>query len=114
MKKTSAASRSPAARTTGNAQSRTRRVAPASRRKRAPASGVIHVVKDGILYELRPEPEGGYTINVPALRGCISYGETIDEALFYIEDAMRGWLEVARAERFPVPAQFDIAVPMAS
>ncbi len=28
----------------------------------------------------RPEPEGGYTFLVPSLPGCISYGETMEEA----------------------------------
>ena len=27
---------------------------------------------------LREEPEGGYTVTVPTLPGCITYGETID------------------------------------
>ena len=26
------------------------------------------------------EPEGGYTVVIPALKGCVSYGETIEEA----------------------------------
>ena len=26
------------------------------------------------------EPEGGYTVLVPALPGCVSYGETIEDA----------------------------------
>ncbi|MDG6251470.1 type II toxin-antitoxin system HicB family antitoxin [Methanocalculus sp.] len=28
---------------------------------------------------LRREPEGGYTVTVPTLPGCITFGETIDE-----------------------------------
>ena len=27
---------------------------------------------------LRREPEGGYTVTVPMLPGCVTYGETID------------------------------------
>jgi predicted RNase H-like HicB family nuclease len=30
---------------------------------------------------LNPEPEGGYTVTMPALSGCITYGSTIEEAL---------------------------------
>ncbi len=29
---------------------------------------------------LRKEPEGGYTVTVPSLQGCVTYGETIEEA----------------------------------
>ncbi len=29
---------------------------------------------------LQKEPEGGYTVIVPSLPGCITYGENIDEA----------------------------------
>lgn len=31
---------------------------------------------------LRKEPEGGYTAYVPSLPGCVTYGETIDEAVY--------------------------------
>ncbi|MFA5396844.1 MAG: type II toxin-antitoxin system HicB family antitoxin [Methanogenium sp.] len=30
---------------------------------------------------LRKEPEGGYTAFVPSLPGCVTYGDTIDEAI---------------------------------
>jgi len=42
---------------------------------------------------LRPEPEGGYTVLVPSLPGCITYGESIDEAMKMAEDAIRAYLE---------------------
>ncbi|NOY39361.1 MAG: type II toxin-antitoxin system HicB family antitoxin [Nitrospirae bacterium] len=42
---------------------------------------------------LRPEPEGGYTVIVPSLPGCITYGKTVDEAVSMAEDAIRAYLE---------------------
>ncbi len=42
---------------------------------------------------LEPSDEGGYTALVPALPGCISEGETRDEALRNIEEAIRIYLE---------------------
>jgi len=27
----------------------------------------------------KPEPEGGYTVNVPALPGCVTYGVDLEE-----------------------------------
>jgi len=42
---------------------------------------------------LRPEPEGGYTVIVPSLPGCITYGETPEESVKMGEDAIRSYLE---------------------
>jgi predicted RNase H-like HicB family nuclease len=39
--------------------------------------------------------EGGYWAEVPALRGCVSEGETMDETLANIKEASLGWLETA-------------------
>ncbi len=37
---------------------------------------------------LEPSDEGGYTIYVPSLPGCISEGENIDDALANIQEAI--------------------------
>jgi predicted RNase H-like HicB family nuclease len=37
---------------------------------------------------LEPSDEGGYTVYVPALPGCISEGENVDEALENIKKAI--------------------------
>ena len=58
------------------------------------------------MLEFREEPEGGYTVAVPALPGCLSFGETFEEAMTMIDDAMAGWLAVARDEGFDIPEQF--------
>ncbi|MEM7312434.1 MAG: type II toxin-antitoxin system HicB family antitoxin [Planctomycetota bacterium] len=42
---------------------------------------------------LQREPEGGYTVVVPALPGCISYGETYEEALMMAKKAIRCHVE---------------------
>ena len=36
--------------------------------------------------------EGGYWAEVPALPGCVSQGETIDELRSNIREAIEGWL----------------------
>jgi len=38
------------------------------------------------------EPEGGYTVEVLELPGCVSYGETIEEAKKMIKDAIKGYI----------------------
>ena len=42
---------------------------------------------------LEPSDEGGYTVYVPALPGCISEGDTRDEALANIREAIELYLE---------------------
>ncbi len=42
---------------------------------------------------LQKEPEGGFTVTVPALPGCITYGENIDEALSMAKEAIELYIE---------------------
>ena len=52
-----------------------------------------------------PEAEGGgYLIEYPDLPGCISDGETIREAIENGGDAVRSWIETARADGDEIPA----------
>jgi predicted RNase H-like HicB family nuclease len=37
---------------------------------------------------LHPEAEGGFTVSVPALPGCITYGESVDEAISMAKEAI--------------------------
>jgi predicted RNase H-like HicB family nuclease len=49
--------------------------------------------------ELQPDLEdGGYVVDCPALPGCMSQGDTIEESLSMIRDAIRGHLAVLRKE----------------
>jgi antitoxin HicB len=41
---------------------------------------------------LQPEPEGGYTVMVPALPGCVTYGKTVEEAKAMAADAIQGYI----------------------
>ena len=44
---------------------------------------------------VRSESVGGFSVSVPALRGCYSQGETLEEAFENIHEAAELWLEVA-------------------
>lgn len=46
---------------------------------------------------LKPEPEGGYTVIVPALPGCITYGETVEEAKAMATEAIELYVEESEA-----------------
>ena len=41
----------------------------------------------------QPSDEGGYTVSVPALPGCISEGDTLEEARQNIREAIALYLE---------------------
>lgn len=57
---------------------------------------------------LTPDLEdGGYTITVPALPGCVTQGETIEEAISMARDAIQGWIEVARKHGEPIPEESE-------
>lgn len=55
---------------------------------------------------LMPDPEeGGYTVTVPSLPGCITEGETREEALENARDAIRLYLADVEAEGLPLPEE---------
>ena len=49
---------------------------------------------------LEPAEEGGYTVYVPSLPGCISEGETEEEAIANIKEAIELYLEPIEDEMF--------------
>jgi len=50
------------------------------------------------------EPEGGFTVLVPALQGCITYGRTFEEAREMIQDAIGGYIESLRKHGETIPS----------
>jgi len=52
---------------------------------------------------LEPEPEGGFTVTVPDLPGCITWGKDYDHAIAMAQEAIEGYLAVLVAEGKPVP-----------
>ena len=56
---------------------------------------------------LKPEPEGGFTVTVPALPGCITYGRDIEEAKKMVRDAIQVYLESLQKHSEPIPDDAD-------
>ena len=52
---------------------------------------------------LEPDPDGGYVAVVPALRGCYSQGDTVEEALANARDAILLTIEDMREHGEPIP-----------
>ncbi|MBI5244105.1 MAG: type II toxin-antitoxin system HicB family antitoxin [Elusimicrobia bacterium] len=59
---------------------------------------------------LEPEDEGGYSVYAPGLPGCASQGETLDEALANIREAISLYVESLEADGLPLPAGKDVLV----
>jgi antitoxin HicB len=56
---------------------------------------------------LTPDENGGYVSEVLELPGCFSEGDTPDEAMENLEDAMRGWFEFALEQGREIPTPLD-------
>ncbi|MBV9021447.1 MAG: type II toxin-antitoxin system HicB family antitoxin [Chloroflexi bacterium] len=57
---------------------------------------------------LHPDTEeGGYTVTVPTLPGCVTQGETLEEAIVMAKDAIRLYLETLVAEGEPIPEEHE-------
>ncbi len=53
---------------------------------------------------LEPAEEGGYIVYIPSLPGCVTQGETVEEALEMAKDAIYGYLETLKeiGEEIPI------------
>jgi predicted RNase H-like HicB family nuclease len=54
---------------------------------------------------LVPEADGGFVVTVPALPGCVSQGDTRDEALRNIREAIAVYIEDCRAAGEELPTE---------
>lgn len=59
---------------------------------------------------LEPAEEGGYIAHVPALPGCATQGETVEEVLAMAKDAIGGYLAVMREIVGAVPQEIPGAI----
>jgi predicted RNase H-like HicB family nuclease len=59
----------------------------------------------GYTVVLEQEPDGGYVASVPALPGCVSQGDSRDEAMVNISEAIELYVEDCRDAGDPVPTE---------
>lgn len=80
------------------------------------------MVKEKILHYtafFEPAEEGGFTVTVPALPGCISEGDTFEKAKHNIKEAIELYLEVLLDQdkslpienEHPMASSIDVKVP---
>ncbi len=56
---------------------------------------------------LHKEEEGGFTVIVPALPGCITYGEDMDEAVSMAKEAIELYIEELKERGEKIPDDTD-------
>jgi antitoxin HicB len=56
-----------------------------------------------VVQPLKDEDGGGFIATVPDLPGCMSDGETPEEALLNVQDAIAAWIEAAHDMGHTVP-----------
>jgi len=56
---------------------------------------------------LEPEKEGGYSIYVPALPGCHTQGDTVEEAMKNAREAIECYIKSLEKDGLPIPSPTD-------
>jgi len=52
-----------------------------------------------------PAEEGGYVVYVPTLPGCVTQGETFEQAYQMAKDAISGYLSVLQEDKEEIPVE---------
>ena len=73
---------------------------------------------------IEPAEEGGFVVTVPALPGCVTQGETRDEAVSMARDCIEGFLACLAESGEPIPVEpepadavavwMEVAAPVAA
>jgi antitoxin HicB len=64
----------------------------------------------GFSIRFEPADEGGFVVSIPEMPGCVTQGETFQEGLTMVKDALGGLLSVALEEGDPIPEQLRTLV----
>lgn len=64
---------------------------------------IAQILKYTVVFE--PAEEGGYVVSVPTLPGCVTQGDTFEEAVAMIKDAIEGYVAVIEEEGEEIPQE---------
>ena len=67
----------------------------------------LKIIKDEIEYQFEVDEAGGYIVSLPEPAGCVSEGDTFEDAWAMVQDAMEGWLQVAAKHGNSIPQKFQ-------
>ena len=62
--------------------------------------------------ELAPLEEGGFSVTVPALPGCVTWGNSFDHAVAMAREAIKLWIEELSERGEPIPEEPRVARPV--
>lgn len=60
-----------------------------------------NLLKYTVIYS--EEPEGGFTVSVPSLPGCVTYGKDLKQASIMAKEAINLYLESLKAHKESIP-----------
>lgn len=63
-------------------------------------NGQIKIEYPFVIY---PADEGGYVAEIPALKGCLAQGDTLEETLSELQTVEQLWMETARKHGDKLP-----------
>jgi antitoxin HicB len=88
---------------------------PASSRRSYPEWKGNSAMQYKIPLVLAPQPEGGYTVTSPRLPELVTEGDTAEDALEYVKDALAAVVEIYQelGKPFPLDTQvLDLSMPL--
>lgn len=62
----------------------------------------------GYYYAIFDKEEDGFLVTFPDLKGCNTFGETMENAIEMAEDALAGWLESAQPQFIKEPSSYEV------
>jgi predicted RNase H-like HicB family nuclease len=62
--------------------------------------------------EMEPLETGGFSVRVPALPGCVTWGTTFENAVAMAREAIELWLEVRQELGEPIPEEPEAPFPV--
>jgi antitoxin HicB len=71
-------------------------------------------MRNEVTYTVHIEPaeDGGYWAHFPALPGCHTQGETLEEVIAMAKDVLAGYLECLRVHGDPIPVEKSWSRPV--
>jgi len=61
--------------------------------------------------QIEPAEEGGFVASVPALPGCFTQGETVEQTIAMAREAIEGYLAVLTSHGQPIPLEKQAVHP---
>jgi antitoxin HicB len=66
------------------------------------------------LIDVEKNEDGGYTVTVPTLPGCVTEGSTWDEAIANAQEAIVGYIEALKDLGKPIPVEISVEIEPAA